>query len=314
MTKLTACCLLSLLLISYIDCSNTQKDMNSLEELKVESSPVFQHAPLYYYHKFVREHNKVKKNVPLKEHYANERRLRIERDNNLNQIDRLRRQRGFLKRDIEHEGLKLENEEVKEKEALHNVNKIATQRETAVKFEINHDEMWKKYYDKRLKINQGKLVHALPDQVPGLNKLEANDHQRISFYTEAANEQWQLLNNLKARNSSQSTALENSIDRLENQITEVHLKGSEKERHLENGIRKLQEKNQPIIETLKSDVKLDKLRQHTAMREQNAVTKEDAQANKEKAEIAREKKELSKSEKAIGVSQGTRKVLVAEKI
>ena len=234
--------------------------MNRLEELKVEESPVFQHKPLYYYHKFLKEHNSVNKKVPLPQHYANERRLRIERDNLLNKVDAFSRKKGFEERDMKHAVLKIQNQIAKTKEELRSVNKISSQRETAVKFEINHDEMWKKYYEKRLGVNQGKLGHALPDQVASLKKLEENDTQRIAYYTKSANDQWQTLKNLKAKHNSEVMKLQNIIDKLENDETTSSLKGAQVIRHLANQIRKIKQLIKPIDETLQADDEMDQVR------------------------------------------------------
>jgi len=215
--------------------------------------------------------------VPLPQHYTNERNLRIERDNLLNKVDALSRKKGFEERDTSHKVLKIENQIAKSKEELVNVNKISTQRETAVKFEINHDEMWKKYYQKRLGINQSKLGHALPDQVPGLKKLITNDTQRVAYYNKSANDQWQMLRNLKARHNSEVVKLQNTIDKLENEMTTTSLTGAQTSRHLKNKIRKVQELIKPLTETLDSDDQLDAARR-------SAEKLEMAKANSEKSD------------------------------
>jgi hypothetical protein len=284
--KVSAPVLLLLLLTSFalannkpvVSQSGGQRDMNHLEELKVEQSPVFQHKPLYYYHKFLKEHNQVSNKVPLKQHYANERRFRIERDNLLNKVDALSRKKGFQIRDTEHAVLKIENQIASAKTSLTEVNKIATQRETAVKFEINHDEMWKKYYQKRLSVNQGKLGKALPDDASALKKLIANDEQRVTYYTKSANDQWESLKNLKAKHNSEVVKLQNTIDRLENEETTTSLRGAQATRHLVNQIRKVKELIKPISETLESDDKLDMVRKaHEESEMEKASHPEDAQ-------------------------------------
>jgi hypothetical protein len=258
--------------------SGGQRDMNHLEELKVEQSPVFQHKPLYYYHKFLKEHNQVSNKVPLQQHYANERRFRIERDNLLNKVDALSRKKGFQIRDTQHAVLKIENQIASAKTSLTEVNKIATQRETAVKFEINHDEMWKKYYQKRLSHNQGKLGTALPDDASALKKLIANDEQRVAYYSKSANDQWESLKNLKAKHNSEVVKLQNTVDRLENEETTTSLRGAQATRHLDNQIRKVKELIKPISETLDSDDKLDMVRKaHEESEMQKASHPEDAQ-------------------------------------
>merc|ERR1712076_225182 len=102
-------------------------------------------------------------------------------------------------RDYDHKILSEENKLIKAKQELKNIDKIATQRETAVKFEINHDEMWRKYYEFRQSENAKKTTHALPDQLVGLKNLIKNDKERAQFYLKAANEQWEALNNIKVK-------------------------------------------------------------------------------------------------------------------
>ena len=81
---------------------NNQENVNHQEQIKIENSPVFKHKPLYFYRKFMKDHNKVNKNVPVKQHYANERNLRVQKNKLMNQIDALNRRVTFMKRDTEH--------------------------------------------------------------------------------------------------------------------------------------------------------------------------------------------------------------------
>jgi len=104
---------LIVLLLAYIysapEDSQSQKEMNNIEELRVENSPVFAKPPLFYYKRFLRNHSKVNPKVPIKKHYSNERRLRVEKDNLLTQIEEITRKKQFQKRDTEHDVLKKEN-------------------------------------------------------------------------------------------------------------------------------------------------------------------------------------------------------------
>lgn len=140
---------LSLAFASIYCKQDSQKVANKYQELKIENNPVFKKAPLFYYHQFMKVHNQVNKNVPLKQHYVNERSFRKERDNLQGQQNKVEREKLFAYKDNEHEIQTIKNKIVKAKFALNNTNKIFSQKETAVKFEINHDEMWKVYYTKR---------------------------------------------------------------------------------------------------------------------------------------------------------------------
>ena len=165
-------------------------------------------------------HANNRKDIPLKSHYGNERRLRLKRNAIQDHLDELERDEGFKQRDFDHEVLGKENKMIKVKAELKNIDKIATQRSTAVEFEINHDEMWRKYYLMRKKINLKKKSHAYPDQLPGLENLIKNDDARAAFYFKAANEQWEALNNIRAKKSSADAKVKNQIGRLANEIAQ----------------------------------------------------------------------------------------------
>jgi len=63
---------------------------------------------------------------------------------------------------------------------------INSQRETAIKFQINHDWQWRAFYLKRKSINQEKLNKAEPDHVRNLKELLDFDTRRMAFYRSQA--------------------------------------------------------------------------------------------------------------------------------
>ena len=141
--------------LHFLKISSPQIKEDNLEQKRIEDSTVFNKPPLYWYHKFVFAHFSSLANVPQAEHYAQERKLREERDQNLDQIDKLKRQIGFISRDTEHAVLKIKNEMIKANSDKKARDIVETQRETAIKFEINHDEMWYYYTKHRLMITVG---------------------------------------------------------------------------------------------------------------------------------------------------------------
>ena len=139
-----------------VDDFNSQQKMNQIEEKKVEQSPIFQKPALFYYHKFLNEHKQVNPKIPLKKHYENERKFRVEKEKIDEKINKIKRKIRYQKRDSEHTKLKILNQIIKTKEDLQVTNKMDNQKETDVKFEINHNIMWKKYYEERRQINRSK--------------------------------------------------------------------------------------------------------------------------------------------------------------
>jgi hypothetical protein len=73
---------------------------------------------------------------------------------------------------------------------------INSQRSTAIKFEINHDIMWRAYYEVRLATNRKNLRRVLPDERIALDALINNDKDRIKFYANAASDNWDSLQEL----------------------------------------------------------------------------------------------------------------------
>jgi len=80
----------------------------------------------------------------------------------------------FATKDLERSIEASENHLVKLKVDQSSLRLAISERETGIKFSINHNWMWRKYYQDRMKINQEKLNKAqqvMPDEVPGITNL-----------------------------------------------------------------------------------------------------------------------------------------------
>lgn len=189
-----------------------QKVLNKKMEVHVEEDPVFHKMPLFYYKKFASGLSKTGLGLSMNDLYEQERALRQKIDENNNKIDTLKRKRGIAKRDATHNANVIQDKKLKTRERLHQVAFVDTQRETAIKFEINHDEMWKAYYLKRKAFNNNRLKTAFRAQLPSIKKLIANDKMRMRMYHKDTMQQWQLLQDLKNRQNTDEMKLKNETE------------------------------------------------------------------------------------------------------
>ena len=213
-----------------------QKAINKKSELKVENSAIFHKGPLYWYKKYEQEMGRSDSDriAPMKLHYSNEQRLRKVRDENLNKIDALTRQEDLIKRNSAHEVLRLENEDLQQRAALKEQEMINSQRSTAIKFEINHDIMWRAYYMVRLETNKQNRRKVLPDERLALVALIANDRERIKFYANAASDNWDSLEELLKKEKVVDLNLENQIKNSVMKVNTIKLDNAKKMRELED--------------------------------------------------------------------------------
>jgi len=152
---------------------STRKPLNT-QESKVVQSPVFHQPPLFYYRLYKSQRLKPNTKVPLQKHYKNERKLRVKHYEILKQIRAMKQKTLFATKDLERSIEASENHLVKLKVDQSSLRLAISERETGIKFSINHNWMWRKYYQDRMKINQEKLNKAqqvMPDEVPGITNL-----------------------------------------------------------------------------------------------------------------------------------------------
>lgn len=97
---------------------------------------------------------------------------------------------------------------------------INSQRSTAIKFEINHDIMWRAYYRMRLGKNAAKIKKVYANDAQPLKALIDNDRERIRFYTNAAKENYNALKELLKKqddvNNRLADLIQHSVEKIEN--------------------------------------------------------------------------------------------------
>merc|ERR1712151_467845 len=161
---------------------------------------VVEQPNLKYYHRYEKNHGqKINPNVPLHQHYKNERNLRKQADRIKDEIARAIQQAGFRIREVEHQIIAIKNEVNKARASRDAVVRMAEQRENSVKEEINHDEKFKELYQQRLKKNEARDKTALPDQRAALDKLIDFDEQRIAFWKKEEDRQQKILEHTTGR-------------------------------------------------------------------------------------------------------------------
>jgi hypothetical protein len=118
----------------------------------------------------------------LQEHYSNERNLRKQTYKITDQIKTVERQAGFHERAVKHQLLALKNQANKLENNAAADLKVASQKEQAIKEDINHSEKFREIYTQRGKENSEKLASALPDQVSSRTELVKFDHERTAHW------------------------------------------------------------------------------------------------------------------------------------
>jgi hypothetical protein len=234
--------------------SAQQIKLDHLQEEKVEDSDVFHKPTLFWFHAFVANSGTAPKHPKnTVTGYESEEELRMKRDGNLDKIDSISRKESYTKRDIQHRILKLKNEIDRNSASLHSQELMATQRSTAMKFEVNHDMMWKAYYGQRLKLNMTRLQASTGTTSASIKALMKNDKSRMKFYQTHASEQYHALTKLEGKNNVLSNTIAKPLRVMGARIALLRLKGEREIRKLQTRIKELQRTNLPIEAALKKD-------------------------------------------------------------
>lgn len=239
-------------------------------ERKVVKSPIFHRRPLYYYEQYMEERTKISPTVPLTQHYKNERKLRIDHYDLLDQMQKLKEQLQFNSNDIKHEMLKANNSKVRIEDRGNALEKRIAQRHTACKFQIDHDMAWSTFYQQREKLNQSKLLVALPDEKAGLEKLVQFDKERSAFWMDQAKEMYQTLTQLRSKDSAEVEELTDQVKNLDSNIVKLSMKLNAVNDAAMRKIKNLEEKDNEVLKTLANDEILDKQRIHNEQVEAKA--------------------------------------------
>lgn len=278
--------------------------LNSHEK-KIVANPIFNRKPQFYYHQYLEERARPRnKNMPLKEQYQRERRLREENFDYQRQIRELKQKMTLSVNEERHKLLNMENGysdmEVEERGDIRKDN----QRETAIKFQINHDIMWRSYYQQRLKENSTSLNTALPDEREALKKLIEFDKERIKYYIDSANDQYSLLTRwiLQGRESHEN--YDRDMNRLGIRIARQNVKIDQQRSNTLMKIHQIQEKDKEIEQELKADEAEEDVRRKAVLverkiadqgtwiarnAEKSRIKLSETEGNSEKAKAAQDK-------------------------
>lgn len=250
-----------------------------------QSKSVEQSA-LHYYHKYEEHHGKaINPNVPLKQHYSNEKALRVKADHIKDQIAKNTHQLGFQVRALKRKILGLENEENKAESERTAVNRITEQREEAIKYEINHDEKFRELYKKRLERNTNLLKHALPDQRESEQKLITFDQDRVKHWTEVENKEQEKLQETSGKDVQARMRVEKLVAGLQEQIVALNSQVDNLKQHDTFETARLENELHNVEGTIQEDINLDKKRSENEKLESaksaSAQVEEDEKMNSE---------------------------------
>merc|ERR1719240_1504896 len=137
----------ALLLIALLGASQAVKTMKSANKNS---------GDLKYYHRYEERHGVPEQNqadIPLDDHYREERQLRKNLFNTEEKIKKLEEHVGFALRDLERQKLAFENDEDKVNSEITATNRMEDQRIQALKEDLNHEEKFRELYEARLKKN-----------------------------------------------------------------------------------------------------------------------------------------------------------------
>ena len=273
-------------------------DMSHLSksEKKVQKSPIFHKAPLHYYHDYLIERQKINPQIPLTTHYKNERRLRKQHYNLVGQIRKQREHLMFKANDIKHAALKDKNSRVKVEADATALQRRISQRHTALKYRIDHAMAWSTFYKDRLKINLKKMKTALPDVKVGQEKLIEFDRARSKFYQDQSEGLWKTLEGLRKEDTKKVNQLTNQIDKYSGEVLNLKMKLSQLTDHYLEKIKKLVNKDEVVMSTLKKMENLDNKRINNEKKEEEEAASGSLAAQETSPEDAAQKIQAEQEE------------------
>jgi hypothetical protein len=223
-------------------------------EEKLYQDEIFQKTPLYYYHLFVKGQGKVTTHkMPSTAHYEAERQSRIQHFVYKNEIFKLREQKTFASNDIKHEILKLQNHKISLQEKLKFFEKRVAQRETAIKFQIDHDFAWRTFYKKRFSANERNVSKALPDEVDSLEKMITFDKERATYWYDSATQQYMLLGKRSKEDRLKHEGFSTAADEIDDKILSLKLEHSQVVKKADIKIQDIAVKDELLMKILAGD-------------------------------------------------------------
>ena len=138
--------------VSYQTLPITSEKPLKIEEKSIINDPIFKRPPLYYYQleKLSKLNNTmVPVKGPLQSHVENQHLLGLSRFLFQKKQNNLKKKLYFIIQDFNHKIQKNKNKAIERSNKLISIKIAASQRETGIKFQIDHDYAWKTYHSER---------------------------------------------------------------------------------------------------------------------------------------------------------------------
>jgi len=139
---------------------------------------------LVYFHRYEATRGVPNKEVPLQQHYINERALRKKSYKLKDELSDYDREASMQTRELKHKANFERNKALRFISLLNAQKRLYLQKEAALKDEMNHEEKAREFYENRLKINDKSERTALPDQRAEFQKLARFDRDEVKHYGE----------------------------------------------------------------------------------------------------------------------------------
>jgi hypothetical protein len=174
-----------------------------------------------------------------------------------NEIFKLREQKTFASNDIKHAILKLQNHKISMQEKLKFFEKRVAQRETAIKFQIDHDFAWRTFYKKRFLANADNMSRALPDEQDSLQKMITFDKERATYWYDSATQQYMLLDKRNKEDRLKHAGFSTEADEIDDKILMLKLELSQVVKKADIKIQDVAVKDELLMKILAGDVLKD---------------------------------------------------------
>lgn len=173
----------------------------------------------------VREKNlTVSKKAPNQTHAQELQYLGLSRFVFQKKLNHLKKKLYFIVNDFNHKILSNKNKILRLSNELYSLKLASSQRQTGLKFQIDHDYSWKTFYGSRKKANEIKMSSAHRDLKPALSDLIRFDAERTLWYQGTALASWKSLIETQKRDARNISSVKDKIGKLETEVVEWNLK------------------------------------------------------------------------------------------
>lgn len=153
------------------------------------------------------------------------------------------------------------------------------QRQTALKFQINHNYSWRTFYKERLKRTEKELEKASSDQAESLNRQIDYDKRMALYYTLGSQEAWVTLKNQQAIDTEKEQGINKQIDANESEILELEYKKYKVKNEITRRIADLKHYDGDTVGQMKDDKNVDDFRADEVSDEFNSVSTKFSKGN-----------------------------------